>query len=292
MIPFGVSNLINIRTFSTTKDLLLTDNNNNNPEEDFNVTSSNNNNTDENSNITSSNNNNTDASGIAPEDTNTSDAEHANNDFCDNTSWSDISEAFDRLKDQPYEELENNTIEKSTKIEAGFEEDTDRNEYENRNNPDELKIRQEEINSYYQERREALEDRDQILENLISDYQDNLRPLSPKSSDAESSSENSLVQPALEPTSDQEQIPNQISEPEQKQTPEQTLESELKEALGQTPEEIGTSSQDNKRKRLDSDSEEERETKRAKLDPESNIDFVLEKKETEMPDIFDIDGGE
>ena len=54
MITLGLS-LEKPRTFSTTKDLLLTDNNNNNPEEDFNVTSSNNNNTDENSNITSSN---------------------------------------------------------------------------------------------------------------------------------------------------------------------------------------------------------------------------------------------
>ena len=38
--------------------------------------------------------------------------------------------------------------------------------------------------------------------------------------------------------------------------------------------------------------ESEQDSKHRKVDQQSPLDYVVEKKNTEMPDIFDMDGGE
>ena len=265
MIPFGVSNLINIRTFSTTKDLLLNDNNN--LEENSNVTPLNSNDVDasntaplnpnnsdssssEDGNISDPNSegtNDTDTSDVDSENLNNdddeenSDSENIDNDDADNTSSSDISDVLERYKDKTEEELDDYIKAKREKLERTFEEDNARNEAENASDPEAFQIRKEEIDNTYNDRMDALRDRQEILNILHNDYNNQ----SPESPAAESSSSDSPME-------------------ESPVAPEQT-ETQATSDQAQAP---------------------------AAVNQQSPLDYVLEIEDTEMPDLYSADGGD
>lgn len=170
--------IVNARTFSITRDLLSNDNNN--PEE--------------NSNITSSNINDTDTSNINSDDTNNYDADVSDNsekinpDYADNTSSSDISDVFERYKDRPEEELDDYMQDKCDKLRKTYGEDTARNIAENGSDPDEFRIRKEEINKTFDNRMEAAFERWDILTTKHNDYNNNQSPSSAAESSASGSS--------------------------------------------------------------------------------------------------------